>query len=153
MRLRWVYYSENNITTFSNDTNVARSLSNSWTSCFLSRRLYWRLTGVAWYSGKCQSWLCLCGTGRSRRRFYQSAKDLATRATSTTTRKSHFASHRRRNVPRNLQSSRRSPWLWRHCVPLCTELLTVVVTSASTWLLRHVTTWRHAELINCSCIC
>jgi len=32
MRLRWVYYSEDNRTTFSNDKNVARSFSNSWAS-------------------------------------------------------------------------------------------------------------------------
>ena len=29
-----IYYSEDNITSFSNDMNVARSLSNSWASCF-----------------------------------------------------------------------------------------------------------------------
>ena len=33
MRLRRVYYSEDNITTFSNDTNVVQSISNSWASC------------------------------------------------------------------------------------------------------------------------
>jgi len=46
---------------------------------------------------------CLC---RSRRRSYPSAKDQATRATSTTTKRNHFAYRRPRNVPRNLPSSR-----------------------------------------------
>jgi len=57
----WVYYSEENITAFSNDTNVAQSISNSWASCsvlMLFNTVYVRnATRVS--SGHTQRWyLC-----------------------------------------------------------------------------------------------
>ena len=47
MHLQWVYCLEDNITTFSNDTNAARSLSNSRASCLLCQELF----------GICKRWI------------------------------------------------------------------------------------------------